>query len=138
MSATYVEKLVPDFAATLKSSVGLRFAAGLVPAILLMGVWGDFARSVTFGDEVTPIIEAAASTAARLPAQSRDAVAGDLAAMLGTRKELRNVQVETVSSPAGAVTIHVTADVQSRFTPFLARTFSFERSASAPAVFPNY
>ena len=134
MSATFVEKQVPVIAPAIKSSVGLRFAAGLIPAALLVGVYCDFAHSVTVGDAIAPVIETAASTSARLPDQSRDAVAGDLASLLAARKDLANVHVETISNPDRSVTIHVTADVPARFAPFIAGSFAIQRSVTAPAA----
>ena len=132
MSATYVEKQIPDLATTLKTSVGLRVAIGLIPAALLIGAWGDFARSVTIGDAVTPMIEAAASTAAALPEQSRESVVGDLSSMLSARKDLSGVHVVATTNPDRSLTIRVTASSPSVFVPFLVRSFDFERSTTAP------
>ncbi len=132
MTAITLGKATPDRVhATGQGRVGLRMAVALVPAAILVSIWGDFARSVLIGDEVQPVVEAAALTAAS--SQTGRSVAGsDLAAALNARGDLANVQIGVTGNPDRSVTVKVKADVPAKFMPRLVPMFGIDHSATSP------
>ncbi len=131
MTAICLEKQTPQVAGWIKSSVGLRVAIALVPAAILVSVWGDFARSVVIGDKLQPSIELAALTAASSTANREVAVAS-LQSELNARGDLRQVSVGVAGNPDRSVTVNVRAEVPSVFAPRLMPSFGIARSASSP------
>ncbi len=118
-------------AAAGQTRVGLRMAVALVPAAILVSIWGDFARSVLISDQVQPSVEAAALTAAS-GQRGQAAAAPELAALLNARGDLANVQVGVTGHPDRSVTVNVKADVPSKFMPRLVPVFGIEQSATSP------
>ena len=132
MSIAIAGSRIHVVAPTKRSRVARRFVAGLDPAVVMMGLYGDFARSVSVGDEVAPLVDMAASTAARLPEQSRNSVASDLALILSARHDIANPLVSVVTNQDGSVTVTTSAQATSRFMPMLKSSYGFERSVTVP------
>ncbi len=133
MTAISLEKQSPDFTVWLRSSVGLRVMVALVPAAILVSVWGDFARSVIVADGLQPSIQLAALTAASSKTGRATAGAG-LQAELNGRPDLQNVSVGVSGNPDRSVTVSVRADVPSIFAPRLVPSFGIDRSATSAGL----
>ena len=114
-----------------ESKLALRFVLGLCPALMLMGAWGDYARSVMIGDELTPEIAQTAARALQAGPNSYASFGQDLSARLSARSDLTSVDVSMKGSKSERVTVNVQAQVPSIFLPQLVPSYNIERSSSA-------
>ena len=131
MSSLTLDRSISTPSNTNESKLALRFVLGLFPALVLMAAWGDFARSVIIGDELTPQMAQTAARALQSGPQSYAAYGQDLSSTLSRRSDLRSVDVSVHRGQLDGVTVNVQAEVPSKFLPQLVPSYHVGRSASA-------
>jgi hypothetical protein len=131
MSSLALDRSISTPAHAGESKLAVRFVLGLFPALVLMAAWGDFARSVMIGDELTPQMAQTAARALQAGPQSYESLRQDLSASLSRRMDLNSVDVSMAARQQDSLTVNVQAQVPSRFLPQLVPAYQIERSATA-------